>query len=127
MINAYEIIVILHLVVIFSVYCIFGLLISIIINRTIGKIDLNKYKTRNSYVIFCEILFELVVTGICAYYLRYFIIYLSSFLSIYSSVGELEIVSGVIITAYIMITIQTNLKKKINYLYERYFHESLVY
>ena len=126
MINAYEIIVILHLVVIFVVYCIFGLLISIIINRTIGKIDLNKYKTRNSFVIFCEILFELVVTGICAYYLRFFIIKLSSFLSIYSSVGELEIVSGVIITAYIMITIQINLKQKINFLYERYFNESLV-
>lgn len=126
MINAYEIIVILHLVVIFSVYCILGLFISIIINRTIGKIDLNKYKTRNSFVIFCEILFELVVTGICAYYLRFFIIKLSSFLSIYSSVGELEIVSGVIITAYIMITIQTNLKQKINFLYERYFHESLI-
>ena len=126
MINAYEIIVILHLVVIFSVYCILGLIISIIINRTIGKIDLNKYKTRNSFVIFCEILFELVVTGICAYYLRYVIINLSSFLSIYSSVGELEIVSGVIITAYIMMTIQTNLKQKINFLYERYFHESLV-
>jgi hypothetical protein len=126
MINAYEIIVILHLVVIFSVYCILGLVISIIINRTIGKIDLNKYKTRNSFVIFCEILFELVFTGICAYYLRYVIIKLSSFLSIYSSVGELEIVSGVIITAYIMITIQTNLKQKINFLYERYFHESLV-
>jgi hypothetical protein len=126
MINAYEIIVILHLVVIFSVYCILGLFISIIINRTIGKIDLNKYKTRNSFVIFCEILFELVVTGICAYYLRYVIIKLSSFLSIYSNVGELEIVSGVIITAYIMITIQTNLKQKINFLYERYFHESLI-
>ena len=126
MINAYEIIVILHLVVIFVVYCILGLVISIIINRTIGKIDLNKYKTRNSFVIFCEILFELVVTGICAYYLRYVIINLSLFLSIYSSVGELEIVSGVIITAYIMMTIQTNLKQKINFLYERYFHESLV-
>lgn len=126
MINAYEIIVILQLVVIFTVYCILGLFISIIINRTIGKIDLHKYKTRNSYVIFCEILLELVVTGICAYYLRFFIVKLSSFLSIYSNVGELEIVSGVIITAYIMITIQTNLKQKMNYLYERYFHESLV-
>jgi hypothetical protein len=126
MINPYEIIVILHLVVIFMVYCILGLVISIIINRTIGKIDLNKYKTRNSFVIFCEILFELVVTGICAYYLRLFIVKISSFLSIYSSVGEVEIVSGVIITAYIMINIQTNLKQKINFLYERYFHEPLL-
>jgi hypothetical protein len=126
MINPYEIIVILHLVVIFMVYCILGLVISIIINRTIGKIDFKKYKTRNSFVIFCEILFELVVTGICAYYLRLFIIKISSFLSIYSSVGEVEIVSGVIITAYIMINIQTNLKQKINFLYERYFNESLL-
>jgi len=126
MINAFEIIVILHLFVIFLIYCVIGLSISIILNRTIGKIDLNKYKNRNSYLILCEILFELVITGICAYYIRLFIIKVSSFLSIYSKVGEIELLSGVIITAYIMVNIQTNLKKKINFLYERYFHESLV-
>jgi len=126
MINAFEIIVILHLFVIFLIYCVIGLSISIILNRTIGKIDLNKYKNRNSYLILCEILFELVITGICAYYIRLFIIKVSSFLSIYSKVGEIELLSGVIITAYIMVNIQINLKKKINFLYERYFHESLV-
>jgi hypothetical protein len=119
-----HIITLLHLSGIFALYCILGSTISIILNKLTGKKDISEYETYSSYRLFGEILGEVVITGICAFYLRLFIGHISSFLSVYSYLGPTEL-SGGIINAFLMMNFQANLKHKINLLYKRYFNESL--
>ena len=119
-----HIITLLHLSWVFGLYCILGSAISIILNKTTGKTDISEYEKYSSYHLFNEILGEVVITGIFAFYLRLFIGNISSFLSVYSYLGTTEL-SGGIINAFLMMNLQTNLKHKINLLYKRYFNESL--
>jgi hypothetical protein len=119
-----HIITLLHLSGIFTLYCILGSAISIILNKITSRKDISEYDTYSSYRLFNEILGEIVITGICAFYLRLFIGYISSFLSVYSYLGQTEL-SGGIINAFLMMNFQANLKYKINLLYKRYFNKSL--
>jgi hypothetical protein len=123
----FELITILDISIIYTMYFIFAASISIIINRTFGNFDIEKYKTRSSFIIFLEILFEILITGIMGYFIRILVSNIPlPYIGYrgYNRIGLTEI-SGGIILYFILITFQPHLKNKFFYLYQRIFGTSL--
>lgn len=123
-----ELLTILDISVIYTMFFIFAASVSIIINRTFGKFDIEKYKTRSSFIIFLEILFEILITGIMGYFIRILVSNIPMpYIGYrgYNRSGLTEI-SGGIILYFILMTFQPHLKNKIFYLYYRIFNTMLI-
>jgi hypothetical protein len=114
-----EFITIIHLIIIYTIYFIFAFFISNVLNLTTGHIDILQYKNRNGFIIFLEILFEIIIVGICAFYCNIFISNL--FLPFDISLSRISNIqnTGAVIIVFMMMFFQINLKKKLSLLYEK--------
>lgn len=73
------------------------------------------------FIIFLEILFQIIIVGICAFYCNIFISKMFFPFDISSSrVSQIQ-VTGAIIIVFMMMFFQINLKKKLSLLYEKIF------
>ena len=117
--NKSELITILHLIVIYTLYFIFAIIISNVLNFSSGKFDETTYKKRNIFIILLEILLEVLIVCICAFYSNVIIsnIVMPFDISL-SRANSLQSSGGIIIT-YMMMIFQINMKKKIAFLYKK--------
>ena len=123
-----QLLTILDISVIYTMFFILVAAVSIIINKTTGNFDINKYKKRHSFIIFLEILIELLITGIMGYFVRILVLNIPvPYIGYrgYDRSGLTEI-SGGFILSFILVTFQPHLKNKIFYLYQRIFNTSLI-
>jgi len=118
-----EFITIIHLIIVYTIYFIFAFIISNTLNLTTAEIDEERYKKRNAFFIILEILFEIIIVGISAFYCNIFISKLVMPFDISLSRASGIQVSGGIIISFMMMFFQTNLKKKLMFLYEKLFNK----
>ena len=117
--NKSELITIFHLIVIYTLYFIFAIIISNVLNFSSGKFDETTYKKRNIFIILLEILLEVLIVCICAFYSNVIIsnIVMPFDISL-SRANSLQSSGGIIIT-FMMMIFQINMKKKIAFLYKK--------
>jgi len=111
-----EIITILHLIVVYTIYFFFAIIISNVLNFSFGKFDQTTYKYRNSFIILFEILLEILIVFICAFYINVLISNIVMPFDISLSRATSIQASGGIIVSFMMMIFQTNMKKKIAFL-----------
>jgi hypothetical protein len=117
--NKSELITILHLIVVFTLYFIFAIVISNVLNFSSGKFDETTYKKRNIFIIFLEILLEILIVFICAFYSNVIISNIAMPFDTSLSRATSMQASGGIIVSFMMMIFQTNMKKKIEFLYKK--------
>ncbi len=121
--NKSEFITIIHLIIIYTIYFIFAFVISNTLNLTTGQIDERTYKKRNVLIILLEVLIEIFIVGISAFYLNFFISKLTMPFDMSLSRASRIEANGAIIISIMMMFFQTNLKKKLMFLYEKIFNK----
>lgn len=119
--NKSELITIIHLIIIYTIFFIFAFIISNVLNLTTGSIDIEEYKKRNVFIILLEILIEIIIVGISAFYCNIFISNLVMPFDISLSRASRIDANGAIIISFMMMFFQTNLKMKLKFLYEKIF------
>jgi hypothetical protein len=121
--NKSEFITIIHLMIVYTIYFIFAFIISNALNLTTGEIDEQNYKKRHVLIILLEILIEIIIVGISAFYCNIFISKLvMPFDTALSRASHIAATGGIIIS-FMMMFFQTNLKKKLVFLYEKIFNK----
>jgi len=81
---------------------------------------MKNYKNRNLFIIFLEILFEILILCISAFYSSFLISNIIMPFNVdLSRATNIHASSGIIIS-FIMMMFQTNLKQKIKFLYEKF-------
>jgi hypothetical protein len=120
-----EFITIIHLIIIYTIYFIFAFVISNVLNLTTGEIDEKNYKKRNVFIILLEILFEILFVCISAFYFNIVISKLVMPFDISISRASGIHVNGGIIITIMMMFFQTNLKKKLVFVYEKIFKKNM--
>ena len=121
--NKSEFITIIHLIIIYTIYFIFAFVISNTLNLTTGQIDERTYKKRNVLIILLEVLIEIIIVGISAFYFNIFITKLDMPFDMSLSRASRIEGNGAIIISIMMMFFQTNLKKKLMFLYEKIFNK----
>ena len=121
-----EFITIIHLIIVYTIYFIFAFIISNLLNLTTGEIDEENYKKRNVLIILLEILIELVIVCISSFYFNIIISKLVMPFDISVSRASGIHVNGGIIVTIMMMFFQTNLKKKLMFVYEKIFNKKHV-
>jgi hypothetical protein len=116
-----EFITIIHLIIIYTIFFVFAFIISNILNLTSGALDKEKYRKRNVFIILLEILIEIIIVGISAFYCNIFISKLVMPFDISLSRASRIDANGAIIISFMMMFFQTNLKMKLKFLYEKVF------
>lgn len=121
-----EFITIIHLIIIYTIYFFFAFIISNVLNLTTGEIDEQNYKKRNMFIILLEILFEIIIVCITAFYFNILISKLVMPFDITLSRASGIHLNGGIIVTIMMMFFQTNLKKKLMFVYEKIFNKKHV-
>jgi hypothetical protein len=121
--NKSEFITIIHLMIVYTIYFIFAFIVSNALNLTTGEIDEQNYKKRHMLIILLEILIEILIVGITAFYCNIFISNLVMPFDISLSRASQIQANGGIIISFMMMFFQTNLKKKLMFLYEKIFNK----
>jgi hypothetical protein len=121
--NKSESITIIHLIIIYTIYFIFAFVISNTLNLTTGEIDEQTYKKRHVLIILLEVLIEIIIVGISAFYFNILISKLTMPFDMSLSRASRIEAYGSIIISFMMMFFQTNLKKKLIFLYEKIFNK----
>ena len=110
----------LDLIVIFTLFFILASIASLILNR-MWFYDFNpETNTRPTWVILCQVIIEIILTGFAGYFIRNFIagIQFPYLNGDYTRQGLVEL-SGGVVFAFSVLSFQQNLKRKSIYLFDK--------
>lgn len=102
-------------------YFLIGFGLSSIINKWLGDFTADDYTSKNSFLIFLEIVFHLFCLGILSYILRNLIERIPYPLEGYGGFHHIRLkeIQGGIVLSFVLIFFQQHLIDKINYLQQR--------
>ena len=98
-----------------------GFVLSSLIDKWLGDFTADDYKSRNTFVIFLEIVFHLFCLGVLSYILRNFIERIPYPLEGFGGFHHIRLkeVQGGIVLSFVLIFFQKHLINKIDYLQKR--------
>ena len=115
-----EIVTIFHLIIIYTLFFGIAIIVSNLLNFSVDEFDMKNYKNRSLFIIFLEILFEILILCISAFYSSLLISNIIMPFNVdLSRATNIHASSGIIIS-FMMMMFQTNLKQKIKFLYEKF-------